>query len=84
MMTETLEYLEKGLIKPIAIAKEFDASSVAEAFKYLLPGTHIGRVGIRIRDVEGQPTLRMRLPTLPRNFSSTQKALTSWSVVLEV
>ena len=55
-MTETLEYLEKGLIKPIVISKEFDASSVAEAFKYLLPGTHIGRVGIRIRDVEGQPT----------------------------
>jgi hypothetical protein len=36
MMTETLEYLEKGLIKPIAIAKNFDASSVAEAFKHLL------------------------------------------------
>lgn len=55
---ETLEYLERGLIKPIPIAKEFDSSSVAEAFKYLLPGTHIGRVGIRIRDVKGLPTLR--------------------------
>ncbi|KAF1830190.1 hypothetical protein BDW02DRAFT_633855 [Decorospora gaudefroyi] len=58
LMTETLSYLEKGLIKPIAIAKEFDASSVADAMKYLLPGTHIGRVGIRIRDLEGQSTLR--------------------------
>ncbi|KAL4968634.1 reducing polyketide synthase sphB [Aspergillus stella-maris] len=57
MMTETLEYLQKGHITPIPIAKEFDASSVAEAFKYLLPGTHIGRVGIRIRDINGQPTL---------------------------
>lgn len=57
-MTETLEFLEKGLVKPIPIAKEFNASSVAEAIKYLLPGTHIGRVGIRIRDVEGQPTLK--------------------------
>ncbi|KAL4789956.1 putative polyketide synthase [Aspergillus venezuelensis] len=58
MMTETLDYLERGLITPIPIAKEFDASSVAEAFKYLLPGTHIGRVGIRIRDINGQPTLK--------------------------
>ncbi|KAJ8062604.1 hypothetical protein OCU04_009128 [Sclerotinia nivalis] len=55
--TETPDYLEKGLIKPITIAKEFDASSVAEAFKYLLPGTHTGRVGIRIRDVDGRLTL---------------------------
>ncbi|TWU78585.1 t1pks [Metarhizium rileyi] len=58
VMKETLEYLEKGLIKPIPIAKEFDASSIAEAFRYLLPGTHIGRVAIRIRDSEGLPTLR--------------------------
>lgn len=67
-MTETLGYLEKGLIKPIPIAKEFDASSVAEAFKYLLPGTHIGRVGIRIRDVEGQPILRDKVANPPQRL----------------
>lgn len=67
-MTETLEYLDKGLIKPITIAKEFDASSVAEAFKYLLPGTHIGRVGIRIRDVEGQPCLRNEVANPPKKL----------------
>ncbi|TGO20105.1 hypothetical protein BTUL_0001g01140 [Botrytis tulipae] len=68
MMAETLEYLEKGLIKPITIAKEFDASSVAEAFKYMLPGTHIGRVGIRIRDIHGQPTLRNEVSNPPKKL----------------
>lgn len=58
MMKETLGYLEKGLIKPLPIAKEFGATQVAEAFKYLLPGTHIGRVAVRIRDAESRPTLR--------------------------
>lgn len=67
-MTETLEYLEKGLIKPIAIAKEFDASSVADAFKHLLPGTHIGRVGIRIRDPKGTIILRDEATNPPRKL----------------
>ena len=71
-MTETLGYLKRGLITPIPIAKEFDASSVAEAFKYLLPGTHIGRVGIRIRDIDGQPTLKPEdkasITTLPQTL----------------
>lgn len=67
-MTETLQYLEKGLIKPIPIAKEFDASSVADAFKYMLPGTHIGRVGIRIRDFEGQPALNEDVANAPRKL----------------
>lgn len=58
MMHQILEYYNKGLIKPIVIAKEFDASSVAEAFQYLLPDTHIGRVCIRIRDSHGRPTLK--------------------------
>ncbi|APA16269.1 hypothetical protein sscle_16g110390 [Sclerotinia sclerotiorum 1980 UF-70] len=68
MMTETLDYLEKGMIKPITIAKEFDASSVAEAFKYLLPGTHIGRVGIRIRDVDGRLTLGDEVSNPPQKL----------------
>ncbi|KAK4498761.1 hypothetical protein PRZ48_009271 [Zasmidium cellare] len=57
LMTETLEYLAKGVIKPIPIAKEFDASSVPDAFEHLLPGQHIGRVGIRIRDANGRLTV---------------------------
>lgn len=57
-MMETLGYLEKGLIKPLPISKEFSASEVSEAFKYMLPGTHIGRVAVRIRDDESRPTLR--------------------------
>ncbi|KAL4957422.1 polyketide synthase [Aspergillus filifer] len=78
MMTETLGYLENGLIKPIPIAKEFDASSVAEAFKYLLPGTHIGRVGIRIRDINGQLTLKPEdepaITTLPQTLHLDSQA----------
>ncbi|KAF2164140.1 hypothetical protein M409DRAFT_68050 [Zasmidium cellare ATCC 36951] len=58
LMTETLEYLEKGSVKPIPIAKEFDASSIPNAFEHLLPGHHIGRVGIRICDVNGRLTMK--------------------------
>src|SRR4051812_37557814 len=83
-MNETLEYLEKGLITPIAIAKEFDASSVAEAFKHLLPGTHIGRVGVHIRDVEGRPTFRGEVVNPPKKLQLDPEGSTSWPVALEV
>ncbi|KAF7193808.1 Highly reducing polyketide synthase FUM1, partial [Pseudocercospora fuligena] len=55
-MNETLEYLEKGLIKPVVIAKTFDACFVADALRFMFPGNHIGRIGVRIRDQESGRT----------------------------
>lgn len=45
-----LEYLQKGKISPIRPVKVFDAVSPYDAFKYMQPGQHIGRVCMSLRE----------------------------------
>ncbi|KAF2645859.1 putative polyketide synthase [Massarina eburnea CBS 473.64] len=42
--------LNEGKLSPIRPVKSFDASSPYEAFRYMQPGTHIGRIAISMRD----------------------------------
>lgn len=45
-----MEFLQKGLITPIWPLKVFDASATYEAFRYMQPGQHIGRIAVSVRD----------------------------------
>ena len=45
-----MEYFHKGCISPICPVEVFDAVSPYNAFKYMQPGQHIGRICVSIRE----------------------------------
>ncbi|KAF1950142.1 fatty acid synthase S-acetyltransferase [Byssothecium circinans] len=62
--------LKEGAITPVRPVKVFDASSPYDAFRYMQPGTHIGRITISMRDSADAPfkgTIRAPPKTLPLN-----------------
>ncbi|PVH95312.1 putative polyketide synthase [Periconia macrospinosa] len=57
LLLSTVKLIEKGKISPIHPVKMFEASAVQDAFRYMQAGRHIGRIGVRLRDSSGTPSL---------------------------
>lgn len=52
-----MEHFQKGHISPLRPVKVFDAVSPYDAFKYMQPGQHIGRICMTIRESPGSTVL---------------------------
>ncbi|KAH8648631.1 hypothetical protein BX600DRAFT_389283 [Xylariales sp. PMI_506] len=53
LLRSMFDYYRQGKIKPVRLAKEFMASEVKEAFRYMQQGSHIGKIVIQMRDSQG-------------------------------
>lgn len=48
LMSRMIQYFEAGLITPITPIKAFPAAEIADAFRYLQNGSHIGKIVVNI------------------------------------
>lgn len=64
----TVDFLEQGLITPIRPLKVFDAASTNNAFRYMQPGQHIGRIAVSLRDSHETPLLGTDIKNRPREL----------------
>ncbi|MCJ1357758.1 MAG: hypothetical protein MMC33_007754 [Icmadophila ericetorum] len=75
MLNLVLDLWHKGLISPIRPKKVFNAASPYDAFRYMQPGQHIGRICLSIRESPGSINLDTttinRVKTLELNDSSS-------------
>ncbi|KAL8728510.1 MAG: hypothetical protein Q9166_005332 [cf. Caloplaca sp. 2 TL-2023] len=74
MERSTVDFLERGLITPIRPLKVFDAASTNNAFRYMQPGQHIGRIAVSLRDSPETTKLGTEIKNRPRELRLQQSA----------
>ncbi|KAL9019704.1 MAG: hypothetical protein Q9185_003042 [Variospora sp. 1 TL-2023] len=70
----TVDFLERGLITPIRPLKVFDAASTNNAFRYMQPGQHIGRIAVSLRDSPETTKLGTDIKNRPREICLQESA----------
>lgn len=70
----TVDFLERGLITPIRPLKVFDAASTNNAFRYMQPGQHIGRIAVSLRDSPQTTKLGPDIKNRPRELRLQESA----------
>ncbi|KAL8970867.1 MAG: hypothetical protein Q9197_003576, partial [Variospora fuerteventurae] len=70
----TVDFLERGLITPIRPLKVFDAASTNNAFRYMQPGQHIGRIAVSLRDSPETTKLGTDIKNRPRAICLQESA----------
>jgi hypothetical protein len=51
LLRRSIEFFKNGHIKPIAPIKEFEASHVEDAFRYMQKGQHIGKIIVTLPEI---------------------------------
>ena len=69
-----MELLQKRLITPIRPLKIFDAASIYNAFRYMQPGQHIGRIAVSVRDSPENTKLGTEIRDRPRELQLRSSA----------
>ncbi|KAF2144356.1 uncharacterized protein K452DRAFT_222743, partial [Aplosporella prunicola CBS 121167] len=64
LLEQSMEYYQKGAIRPIAPTKMFPASHVVEAFRYMQKGQHIGKLIVSMPEVAAELNLTPTAPDL--------------------
>lgn len=59
---------EQGTIEPVKPIKIFKAAEVQDAFRYMQKGTHIGRIGISMRDPSDEAGQNFTTAKKPRHL----------------
>ncbi|KAL8640159.1 MAG: hypothetical protein Q9228_002896 [Teloschistes exilis] len=70
----TVDFLERGLIAPIQPLKVFDAAFTNNAFRYMQPGQHIGRIAVSLRDSPKTTKLGTVIKNRPRELRLQESA----------
>lgn len=65
ILRQCVQYYEQGHIKPIRPIRSFAASEIADAFRYMQKGTHIGKLTVRMPDDLKDLPCASRNPELP-------------------
>lgn len=65
LLRECAQYYQQGHIQPIRPMKSFAATEIAEAFRFMQRGTHIGKLTVRMPDDLKDLPCAARNPELP-------------------
>lgn len=60
LLQRAIRYYEQGHIKPISPIKQFDATQVEDAFRFMQKGQHIGKIVITLPQAKQMPLLRVK------------------------
>ena len=69
-----MEYFQKGRITPICPVEVFDAVTPYNAFKYMQPGQHIGRICVSIRESRENQSLDAAILDRPNTLELSDVA----------
>ncbi|KOS22576.1 Lovastatin nonaketide synthase [Escovopsis weberi] len=90
MLRECARYFEEGHVKPIQTYKNFPATEVAEAFRHMQKGTHIGKFTVTMPEdfsvlpvTQRQPSLNLQADAsyfLVGGLGGVGRSIASWFV----
>lgn len=89
LLNQCMQYLDSGFIKPIPVSKTFPAGQVADAFRYMQKGQHIGKIVVGFSEEESISATVARRETslsadatylLVGGLGGLGKAVTTWMV----
>ncbi|OHF03980.1 polyketide synthase [Colletotrichum orchidophilum] len=66
LLQQCVDLYEKGLIQPVEPAKTFACPAIEDAFRYLLKGTHIGKVVIQMAERNEEALCVTPTPPIPK------------------
>ncbi|TVY85232.1 Highly reducing polyketide synthase FUM1 [Lachnellula suecica] len=58
LLRRSMEFFKSGLVKPITPIKEFDASHIEDAFRFMQKGQHIGKIVVTLQETNKALTMK--------------------------